>query len=176
MRKYDAINLGWNITRHQKTTQIIWRGYNPFIVQIIFFFNSTKSTSSLRYFQVAKTLAKIKGKDSVKDELPQPDHRSLSQIEKDENSLSREELIEHNEAWSAVEKDELFVPEYTKFNSDHINKEATEGVALKMPIFFCVIKSMDLLSGHDINCELIDMKGNGFLPNAFKMVTKGVCF
>ena len=82
-----------------------------------------------------------------------------------DNSLSREELIDHNEAWSAVEKDELFVPEYTKFNSDHINKEATEGVALKMPIFFCVIKSMDLLSGHDINCELIDMKGNGFLPN-----------
>ena len=81
------------------------------------------SRSSLQYFQVAKTLAKIKGKDSVKDELPQPDHRSLSQIEKDENSLSREELIEHNEAWSAVEKDELFVPEYTKFNSDHINKE-----------------------------------------------------
>jgi hypothetical protein len=115
-------------------------------------------------FQVAKTLAKIKGKDSIKDDVLPQDNRSLSQIEKDENSLSREELIEHNEAWSAVEKDELFVPEYTKFNSDHINKEATEGVALKMPIFFCVIKSMDLLSGHDINCELIDMKGNGFLP------------
>ena len=31
---------------------------------------------------------------------------------------------------------------------------------------------MDLLSGHDINCELIDMKGNGFLPNAYKMATR----
>ena len=43
---------------------------------------------------------------------------------------------------------------------------------MKMPIFFCVIKSMDLLSGHDINCELIDMKGNGFLPNTFKIETR----
>ena len=31
---------------------------------------------------------------------------------------------------------------------------------------------MDLLSGHDINCELIDMKGNEFLLNAFKMITR----
>ena len=83
----------------------------------------------------------------------------MSQIEKDENSFTKEELIDHNEAWKAVENDKLFIPEYTKFNSEHISKEATEGVALKMPIFFCVIKSMDLTSGHDINCELMDMKG-----------------
>ena len=109
-------------------------------------------------FQIlANKLSKIK--DSKKEELLLPDPITLSQIEKDENSFTKEELIDHNEAWKAVENDKLFIPEYTKFNSEHISKEATEGVALKMPIFFCVIKSMDLTSGHDINCELMDMKG-----------------
>ena len=110
--------------------------------------------------QIASKLAKVKDvkKDAGYHSLS-PEETTLSQMEKEENSLTREELIDQNEAWKAVEQDELFVPEYTKFNSEHINREATEGVALKMPIFFCVIKSMDLSSGHDINCELIDMKG-----------------
>ena len=110
--------------------------------------------------QIANKLAKVKdvNKDAGYHSLS-PEETTLSQMEKEENSLTREELIDQNEAWKAVEQDELFVPEYTKFNSEHINREATEGVALKMPIFFCVIKSMDLSSGHDINCELMDMKG-----------------
>ncbi len=91
--------------------------------------------------QIATKLAKIKDQRDEISDLP------LSQIEKSDNGgMSKEELIDQNDAWKALEKDSLFVAENQKFNCVFISKEATEGMAFRVPIFFCVIKAMDLTS------------------------------
>ena len=109
--------------------------------------------------KIATKLASIKDRPKDEEEL------TLSQMEKDDVSLTKEELIDGNKAWKACEADPLYIPENSKFNSQYILKESTEGVAMKIPIFFCVIKSMDPTSGLDISCELMDPKGqiNGLI-------------
>ena len=104
-------------------------------------------------------------KEKRKDLENQDGGLSLSQMEKEDGILTKKELIDNNRAWHALKEDPLYTPENAKFDSTHIINEATEGVALKMPIFFCVIKSMDMSSGLDVNCEVMDIKGeiNGLI-------------
>ena len=85
--------------------------------------------------KIAVKLAKIKDKTDTEENV------SLSQMEKDENVLSKEELIDQNKAWKALENDDLFNAN-SRFNTEHIKKEAIEGMAIKVPIFFGVLKSI----------------------------------
>ena len=73
--------------------------------------------------------------------------------------LTREELIENNEAWNEILKQTDLNESRMKYNTEYMKKEVTEGMALKVPIFCAVLKSVDITSGLDMACELMDDKG-----------------
>ena len=110
----------------------------------------------------ALKLSKIKHPTPSKND---DDQITLSQIqvicsEEDELGLTREELIDDNKAWEAIKKDSDFTQDYFKYNSEYIKRQAKmSGSSIKVPLFCSVIKSIDISSGLDPACQLIDSHG-----------------
>ena len=46
-----------------------------------------------------------------------------------------------------------------KYNTEFIKKEVKDGMALKVPVFCAVIRTIDITSGLDMSCEFMDDKG-----------------
>ena len=74
--------------------------------------------------------------------------------------LSKEDLIDDNVTWQAIQDDKDFTEEYFKVTSEDIkNKAKFSDSSIKVPLFCCVIKSIDVSTGLDPTCEFIDPKG-----------------
>ena len=97
--------------------------------------------------------AKIKDK---RDQTKETDHQESEDLEM---LLSREELIETNEAWKEILGQEDLSASRLKYNTEFIKKEVKDGMALKVPVFCAVIRTIDITSGLDMSCEFMDDKG-----------------
>jgi len=90
------------------------------------------------------------------------EHESIICQEEDEEDvgLSKEDLIDDNVTWQAIQDDKDFTEEYFKVTSEDIkNKAKFSDSSIKVPLFCCVIKSIDVSTGLDPTCEFIDPKG-----------------
>ena len=91
-----------------------------------------------------------------RDQKKESDHQEPEDLEM---LLSREELIETNEAWKEIVDQEDLIASRTKYNTEFIKKEVKDGMALKVPVFCCVIRTIDITAGLDMSCEFMDDKG-----------------